>query len=121
MQIEIVADAREPRVEREFHYGVVGYWKAFRAAGRIVQRRLRGDTQMGMQAQPRNLDAAALQQRTAKRQRQADRISFDVVAERQKSRSVEREIQQPIRTLLENRLSRTIDARENERRRLQLG
>jgi len=110
VQIEIVAYTREARVERQFHHRVVWYRNAFGAARWIVHRRFGGDAQVGMQAQARYLDTAALQQRTAKRQRQADRISFDIVAERQKCRSVEREIEEAVVPLLEDRFGATVDA-----------
>jgi len=76
--------------------------KAFGIAGRIDGRRLGSDSQMGMQAQTGHLNTAALQQWTAKRQRQADRVAIDIVAQRQERRAIEGEVQQTVRTLLED-------------------
>jgi len=80
VQIEVVADAGKSRVERQLHDRIGRNRKAFGIAGRIDGRRLGSDSQMGMQAQTGHLNTAALQQWTAKRQRQADRVAIDIVA-----------------------------------------
>src|SRR5260370_36620708 len=83
-------------------------------ARRMDRGRLGSDSQMGMQAQTGHLNTAALQQWTAKRQRQADRGAIDIVAQRQERRAVEGEVQQTVRALLEEPGRAGADPRGNE-------